>query len=479
MPEEKDKKEKAKDLIGGLVKEALQGEVKSILSSMREGFAATLKEEAAKFRQEMDNAAEENDNGHRKIRFNPAEANAPFTTTGHVGDRGGYSFLRAIRAQLTGDWHEAKNEWGVHEELVKYGYAQQSGPGYWAVPLASDFMPDALSSSIKAMICESLQDVERKDVINMMRKVLSIGNDNLGGYLVEPMQAPEIIDLLRPQVVVMRAGATEIPLPPSGQLDLSRLNSGVDAQWVGENANLRTQITTNQAYGQVQLRAKKLATFQQLSSELISQSAPAAEAIVRSDMARKIAEKEDLTWLAGTGTAVQPTGIINTPSIISYTASTTAANGDTFTAQDVLLMVAEVEENNAVPQAWIMRPQVLAVILTRRTNQGTANAGEFFFDTTKDPTGRAATLLGGYPVFTTTQVSGTRIKGSGTTLSYIIMGMFSEALIGRMATLEIRASADAGTAFETDQVWLRGISRSDFALRHPAAFCFCDQLLQS
>ena len=64
-------------------------------------------------------------------------------------------------------------------------------------------------------------------------------------------------------------------------------------------------------------------------------------------------------------------------------------------------------------------------------------------------------------------------------MTYILAGMFTDCIIGRKATLEIKASAEAGTAFETDQVWLRGITRSDFGLRHQAAIVFADDLVQS
>ena len=329
------------------------------------------------------------------------------------------------------------------------------------------------------MMAEPLKGVEMKDVKSYLAKVLGFSNDELGGYLVEPIQSPEIIDMLRPMVVVQRAGAREVPLPISGQLDIPRQTSGVDAQWVGENENIRTRITTNAKFGSLLLRAKKLATFQQLSSELISSSTPAAEAVIRQDMALKIAEKEDLTWLSGSGSQTTPMGIIVHPSITTFTPTTTGGNGDTFESQDVQLLVGTVEEQNAVMQGWIMRPKMLAILLSRRANQTAANTGEFMLDIVKDPTNKAGYLLGGYPVYTTTQVSNTRVKAGGTTLTYILAGMFTECIIGRKATLEIKASAEAGTAFETDQVWLRGITRSDFGLRHQAAIVFADDLVQS
>jgi len=39
--------------------------------------------------------------------------------------------------------------------------------------------------------------------------------------------------------------------------------------------------------------------------------------------------------------------------------------------------------------------------------------------------------------------------------------------------MEILASQEAGTAFATDQTWVRIISEIDIAVRHPESFCLC------
>ena len=101
-------------------------------------------------------------------------------------------------------------------------------------------------------------------------------------------------------------------------------------------------------------------------------------------MALKIAEKEDLTWLSGSGSQTTPMGIIVHPSITTFTPTTTGGNGDTFESQDVQLLVGTVEEQNAVMQGWIMRPKMLAILLSRRANQTAANTGEFMLDIVKD-----------------------------------------------------------------------------------------------
>ena len=467
-----DKKQKSrellKELLGDTIQEAVSGlrtEIKADIETFKTSIVETLPPS-------------------RKIRFDPSEAKAPFVTTGKLGDRGGYSFRRMIQAQIFNDWKCAKNEWGVHEMLYKMGMGSLEGdeavdPGYWITPLCSDYLPEGVGGQIKSLLREGAPEVGLKEIQRVFQKVLGVGTDNLGGYLQEPVQAPEIIDMLRAQVVVQRAGAIEIPLPPSGQLDWPKLTGDVPTGWVGESENLRTRFTGNAAFGALLLRAKKLASFQTLTRELVLFSAPAVEAIIRQSMAQQIGLTEDQTWLQGAGTQATPMGIINTPSVTAYTATTTGANGDTVEVQDIQLMVAECGENNGRFEGWIMRPQMHGVIVTRRADQTTANKGEFMFDVVRGVGEKVPTMLAGYPVHQTTQVSGTRIKGSGTTLSYILGGMFSQCVIGRAGTLEIRASDTAGVAFESDQVYIRGISRADFGVKVPGALVFLDNLLQS
>ncbi len=70
-----------------------------------------------------------------------------------------------------------------------------------------------------------------------------------------------------------------------------------------------------------------------------------------------------------------------------------------------------------------------------------------------------------------TQIPTTLTKGSGVNLSEVYFADWSELLIGMWMGLELDASRQAGTAFETNQVWLKASIEADIALRHVESFC--------
>src|ERR671939_946754 len=103
-----------------------------------------------------------------------------------------------------------------------------------------------------------------------------------------------------------------------------------------------------------QLQAKKLGVFVKLNNELLRFASPSAEGLVRFDMARAAALKADLAMLEGTG-GTQIKGLITYSGIGTHTASTTGANGDTFTPADVALMESKLPDAVDAPTAWVMR----------------------------------------------------------------------------------------------------------------------------
>src|SRR5439155_24686078 len=85
--------------------------------------------------------------------------------------------------------------------------------------------------------------------------------------------------------------------------------------------------------------------------------------------------------------------------------------------------------------------------------------------------------LYGTPVIRSSQVSNTRTKGSGTNLTYVLLGYFPDWIVARMAVMEFLASGLGDTALQNDQTYLRGIQHIDAGARHGASFVFCDNLL--
>jgi HK97 family phage major capsid protein len=292
-------------------------------------------------------------------------------------------------------------------------------------------------------------------------KALAEGTDTAGGYLVPPEYATDLIELLQARAVVRRAGASVIPMG-SDTLYLPKLTGGATAYWLGENS----QITaSDQTFGQVALAAKKLAALTKISNDLIRDANPAVEPIVRDNLVRTLRLEEDIQYLRGDGSSNNPTGIRNLTSEGVTVTELGTGNGATPDFDDLADAVYRLDAADA-PQAgrgWIVHPRT---VNTLRKIKDSNN--QYLWADPAAP-GDPPTVWG-YPVYTTTQIPINLTVGTSTDCSEIYLGAWGEALIGQNMALELRASDEAGNAFEYDQTFIRAIMRVAFAVRHGESF---------
>lgn len=418
----------------------------------------------------------------------------PWVTAGPVGrDSVGYSVLKAAAFTLgyVGP-DQAKEEIHTHHQLrdlyAAYGFAPHHGAHSFLVPLSSAHLPvfepqgQKLREELRQkMTAQAGQfDPDEADWLtrrgySLRGKALGTTNDLAGGSFVPMPMLGELIDIQRNLEAFSSAGAQEIALPPNGRVQFPKLTGGSTAYWVGEGAAI-TESTPST--GNLDLQAKKLGVLVKLNNELLRFASPSAEGLVRFDMARSAALKADLAMLEGTG-GTQMKGLTTYTDIVSHTATTTGANGDTFEPEDVAAMEAKLPDAVDVPTAWLMRKAMFAAIMNRRAAAITAGDGEgaFLFRA-----GRSSALappldLYGTKVVRSSQVSATRTKGSGANLSYVLLGYFPDWIVARMGVMEFLASGHGDTALQNDMTFLRGIQHIDAGPRHPASFVLCDQLL--
>jgi HK97 family phage major capsid protein len=145
-----------------------------------------------------------------------------------------------------------------------------------------------------------------KEIFDNTKTVMTVGTDSQGGYIVPNEYIAQLIELLRAESVVMRAGATVLGNLTGSPVEFPRQEGGATAYWVGENEDI---TESNQTLGQIALTPKACSALVKLSNRLLSMSNPDAEAMVRRDIAQVIALKIDLAALAGVGTATEPRGI--------------------------------------------------------------------------------------------------------------------------------------------------------------------------
>ncbi|MCZ2340419.1 MAG: phage major capsid protein [Bacteroidales bacterium] len=418
----------------------------------------------------------------------------PWVTAGPVGrDSAGYSVLKAAAFTLgyVGP-DQAKEEIHTHHQLrdlyAAYGFSPHHGAHSFLVPLSSAHLPvfepqgQKLREELRQkMTAQAGQfDPDEADWLtrrgySLRGKALGTTNDLAGGSFVPLPMLGELIDIQRNLEAFSSAGAQEIALPPNGRVQFPKLTGGSTAYWVGEGAAI-TESTPST--GNLDLQAKKLGVLVKLNNELLRFASPSAEGLVRFDMARSAALKADLAMLEGTG-GTQMKGLTTYADIVSHTATTVGANGNTFEPEDVAAMEAKLPDAVDAPTAWLMRKALFAAIMNRRAAAITAGDGEgaFLFRA-----GRSSALappldLYGTKVVRSSQVSATRTKGSSTNLSYVLLGYFPDWIVARMGVMEFLASGHGDTALQNDMTFLRGIQHIDAGPRHPASFVLCDQLL--
>ncbi len=352
------------------------------------------------------------------------------------------------------------------------------------MPVASSYFPmdtvdNAFRNEMKCLVSAGVDGAElghmawikRKQLEGMGygAKALSWLNETTGGALVAPPEMGELIELLRNKEALVNAGARVVPLPPQGRLKYPRQTAASTTYWVGENSPITESLIGT---GEVTLQAKKLAVLIKAPNELIRFASPAAEALLRDDMTKSLALGLDLAGLQGAGGDTVPLGIINRPGINRINSSVQGANGDTLAGADVYRFIAAVEESNAEYEGWIMRPKTLYKYYQLRADAVTAGdkQGPFLFNLIREAQDDTPATIAGYPVTKSTQVSTSQQKGTGTTLTYVLGGMFSDILIGMFGAIEFAATTMGDTSFVNDQTWVRGILSADVQVRHEAAF---------
>lgn len=407
-------------------------------------------------------------------------------------ERHGYQMWRVYGLQHKSPYmspDKAKYELSIHQKLydayVEQGGMMLGGDNSVLVPFGVNMLiDDGIREEVRQSLYDGVRGADSDEIawilqqsgMGRSRQALSFYDDSRLGVFTHGGPMGEMIELVRKREVFSRVGASQVTLPPNGRLPYPKQTGAGTAYWVGENA----QITSSeQTTGTINLIAKKLAALTKLPNELVRFGNPSVEAFIRNDLSRVMSLEADLAMLEGVGSTTKVKGLITYSGINTHTASTTAANGDTLEPEDGRLAIAEIEDDNhdTMGLTWVMRARMWTNILNRRTGGSTTGDGPWLFPVNRnDITAGRPMMWDGHPVALSNQVSNTRVKASGTDLTYILGGVFEHFLIGRVGVLEFATSTSGDTAFQNDQTWLRCIQHMDAAPRYEDAFVLIDDL---
>jgi len=296
----------------------------------------------------------------------------------------------------------------------------------------------------------------------MIVKALGTSDASAGGFLVPSALANDLIDLLAAKAIVRQFPVRVWDLP-RGALSFPRLDSGATAAWVAENENITASEPTT---GLVNLVARKLAALVPISNELLADSSPAADQIVRDDLVRTLTNAQDLAFINGDGTSNQPVGLRNQIAAANVNAQTGTTTATAITDLETTIGALEDQNVDLSTAGWIMAPRTLRGY--RKFQLGGSSDAEFAF---RDEIVNKGTLYG-YPVRTSTQVPVN--LGGGSNESYTLFVAFGDVIIGEADGLRIDVSDVAAyhdgvavqAAFSRDQAIVRAVLRTDLAMRH-------------
>jgi HK97 family phage major capsid protein len=404
-----------------------------------------------------------------------------------------FELVRAIKALIPqpgqDPWAEAKVELEVMQHVRKaYAGSGCLDAKNIQIPFCTSYMPtetddqrSALHEIKSRMRNDSAVDVDQikhavKNYMPEGRKTdatMSWLDQLTGGSLVGPPVYGELIDLWRNNVALIEAGVTQIPMPPTG-LAMPRQTSALTASFTGEN---RSVDGTAVGTGLLKMTPKKCVSLCRMPNDLIRYGGPAAEQLIRMDLTKSLALAFDLAGLQGAGTDLEPRGIINTTNIGVVTPTTVATDGNTLASEDLYKFLEKLAQSNAKFEKFVMNPGLYYRLLQRR-NAISTDKQAFTFDPMRRLGDKEDDMrINGYPVVLSNQVSVARVKGSGTNLTYLLAGMFSDVLMALLGAMELAVATQGDTAFAADQTVIRGILIGDFGVRHAGALAWADSLL--
>jgi HK97 family phage major capsid protein len=297
-----------------------------------------------------------------------------------------------------------------------------------------------------------------------VRAPYAVGSAGTGGNVVSTdLLAQNFIDLLRNKAMVVQAGAMMLS-GLQGNVTIPRQATAASTYWVDE----AEAVTQSEAtFGQISLTPKTLGALSEFSRLMLLQPSIDIEQFIRNDFARIMALGIDLAAISGTAADSQPRGILNTSGIGSVAMGT---NGGAPTFAALVNLVREIAVDNADTESmrWMTNPQVKAKLMTT-PKQTNGVEGNFIL---QDP---GMSLLG-YPLLCTNQVTAAGTKGTGTALSTIILGTWSDLIIGEWGVLEILPNP-YGSGYAAGSVQIRVLQTIDIAVRYAQSFAAITDLV--
>lgn len=352
--------------------------------------------------------------------------------------------------QVSKDEEEAARKFSLKDAILKWADKNQKWDG-----LEAELHQEGLKQNRDAGITDKPQGFLVPN--SLQRATLQATVDAAGGYGVATDMLG-LIDTLRNKMVITQAGAVLMD-GLQGDIAIPRRSADSTAYWRSEGG-VATQ--SDPTYEQVTMEPHRLTAFTRFSRQFLRQSSFSVEAEVRDVLNYSMRNELETTAYDGTGTSHQPEGVMTNSSVNN---ADHGSNGTVINWDNVTNLEGMVAADNALAGklAYITNATMGQYLktLTKTTYQG-----GFIWE---NWTGLANNgVINGYPAYVTNCLSNALTKGTGTGLSPILFGDWSQFLIGSWGSQEF--IVDPYSRLTYDEINVVTVAYFDFALKHPEAF---------
>ena len=322
-----------------------------------------------------------------------------FSVDASPKEKRNYSLVRAIRAADQKDWSKAGFEMEISQELAKTQKRQPKG----------FFVPD--------------WGWQTRTVSTAAGATYGAGSN----IVPEDYRGDRFIDALISTSILGQVGATVLN-GLQGNVAIPKISTSTAAAFIAEGGSVGN---SEPDFAQVTMTPKLLANKVSVTRELMIQSDPSVEQLIRNNMVRIFAAKIDNVALKGGGSN-EPTGILGTSGIGDVSSGGTSGNAN-LTYGNVVDIMTEVSQDNALlgNLRWVTHPAVVGKLMQTLV---AASTDSRMIMPSPDS-------MMGYPVVQTTQAP------SSSPYS-LIFGNFADLYVGFFSALDVLVDpyGSAGTA---------------------------------
>jgi HK97 family phage major capsid protein len=278
-----------------------------------------------------------------------------------------------------------------------------------------------------------------------LKGTATAGGNIIGTTLRDDLYA----GIYKPTPVVVSLGATVVD-GLVGDIDVPVATGEPAVAWVGEHG---APSASDAAFAKRTGNPKTVASLTEISRRMLIQSTPAIEGILRRMVGENLALAMDRAAIRGGGSN-EPTGILPTAGIGSVAI---AANGGAPTMDHLADLIAVTNlASVTTATSFLTTNQVLRLAMKAKDGQNNPLGVSRFFHE------RPATF--------SNQVPANLTKGSGTNLSAIIWGDWSELMLLFWSGVDVVVNPYADSVASKGGALLHGFLDCDVIVRRPAAF---------